>query len=200
VVYRVLVSDPGFNWDAEDLFTVTPATTLQPHEILFTPDESHYFVTCQNSNEVREMKVNYSGQDSLVAVYSVGDKPQEMSVSTSMPFLYITCMEDSSVTGQRGSVYVINYQSHSVVTHLYSGWQPHGIAVDDHNGVVYVANRNVNGGMAPHHASSCGGKNGYVSIIDMSTNNLLEIHNADGSSYTYKNELLADPYFISVRK
>jgi DNA-binding beta-propeller fold protein YncE len=200
LVYRVPVADVGFNWDTEPLFVTTPSITLQPHEIVFTPDENYYFVTCQHSNEVREMKVNYSGQDSLVAIYNVGDKPQEMSISSSTPYLYVTCMEDSSVSGQRGSVYIINYQSHSISSHVYSGWQPHGIAVDDHNQVVYVANRNVNGGVAPHHSSSCGGKNGYVSILDMNTNQLLEIHNPDGSSYIYKNELLADPYFISVRK
>jgi DNA-binding beta-propeller fold protein YncE len=197
VVHRVSTSDLGFNWDTENLFP--SSTTLQPHEIAFTPDENYYFVTCQNSDEVREMKVNYSGQDSLVNVFNVGSKPQEMSVSTAMPYLYITCMEDISVAGQHGSVYVINYQTHSMLTHLYSGWQPHGIAVDDFNRLVYVANRNVNGGVAPHHTNSCGGKNGYLSIIDMTTQQLLEIHDPDGSSYTYKNELLADPYFVSVR-
>jgi DNA-binding beta-propeller fold protein YncE len=200
MVYRVPVADAGFNWDAENLFVTTPSATLQPHEITFTPDESHYFVTCQNSNEVREMKVDYSGQDSLVAIYNVGAKPQEMSISEATPYLYVTCTEDTSQSNQRGSVYVINYQTHSIVTHVYTGWQPHGIGVDDHNRVVYVANRNISGGVAPHHANSCGGVNGYLSIIDMNTQQLLEISNADGSSYIYKNELLADPYFVSVRK
>ncbi len=200
VVYRVPVTDAGYNWDTENLFVNWPSTTLKPHEILFTPNQSHYFVTCQNTKEVREMKVDYSGQDSLVAIYDVGAMPQEMSISTDMPYLYVTCMEDTSVNNQRGSVYVINYQTHSIVTHLYTGWQPHGIAVDDENHVVYVANRNVTGGVAPHHTNSCGGKDGYLSIIDMNTQQLLEIRNPDGSSYIYKNELLADPYFVSVRR
>ncbi len=202
VVYRISITDTTFsNWETQYLYTTIPPVTLQPHEITFTPDEKYYFVTCQHSNEVREMKVDTLGQDSLVAIYNVGAKPQEMSMSTSMPYLYVTCTEDLSVPGQRGSVYIINYQTHSPVTHLYTGWQPHGIAVDDQNQMVYVAHLNYDGGgVAPHHVSGCGGKNGYLSIIDMHTQQLLEIQNADGSSYVYKNELLYYPYFVSVRK
>jgi DNA-binding beta-propeller fold protein YncE len=200
-VKRVPVTDPGFNWDVEHLYTTLPSTFLSPHEIAFTPDESKYFVTCQNTDEVRMMKVNYSGTDSLLQVFHVGNKPQEMSVSTTKPYLFVSCMEDSSVADVRGSVYVINYITQTIVGSVHSGmWQPHGLAVDDDNQLVYVANRNKDGGLAPHHSSDCAGRNGFLLMIDMNTLQLLKVLNDDGSTYTYKNELLVDPYFVSIKK
>jgi YVTN family beta-propeller protein len=171
--------------------------TYDPHEIIFSPDESYYYVTCQSSNDVRVFR---KSDDHLEAVIPVGITPLEMAMSATHPYLYVSCMEDSLVAGKRGFVYVINYNTNTVVTRVYTGWQPHGLAVDDDKGVVYVANRNVNaGGPAPHHTSGCG-TNGYVTIIDMNTNQLLQIQLHDGTNYQYKNEVLADPYFIAYRR
>ena len=83
---------------------------------------------------------------------------------------------------------------------MYPGFQPHGIAVDEDHDVVYVANLNYDGGVAPHHQSNCGGKDGYVTIIDMNTKQLLKVSLPDGSQMTYKNEVLQLPYFICYRK
>ena len=106
--------------------------------------------------------------------------------------MFVTCTEDDvTYSGTIGSVTVINYKTHSYVKSIYTGYQPHGIAVDDEKGLVYVANRNANlNGPAPHHATDCGGRNGYLTIIDMNTLELIP---------DYKAELSVDPYYISIR-
>jgi DNA-binding beta-propeller fold protein YncE len=99
---------------------------------------------------------------------------------------------DDQITfpGKTGSVYVINYNTLQVVCRLYTGHQPHGIAVDDENGRVYISNRNVTlGGPAPHHSSVCNGRNGYMTAIDL--NSLLLIPN-------FQAEVSVDPYGVGI--
>ena len=120
----------------------------------------------------------------------------EISVSATHNYLFVTCEEDTlSFPGKRGSIAVIDISSNSLIATIYSGHQPHGLAVDDAKNVVYIANRNkTSGGPAPHHSSICGGNNGYVTFIDMSTLTLLKSGNADK-----KIELSVDPYSSAVR-
>jgi DNA-binding beta-propeller fold protein YncE len=100
-------------------------------------------------------------------------------------------MYDTTDPGTRGSVTVINYQtSHwawvkNIKTNMA---EPHGIAVDDEKGLVYVANRNLTGPL-PHHSTSCGGRIGFVSFIDIKTLTPL----------AKRIEVAKDPYSISVR-
>ena len=102
-------------------------------------------------------------------------------------------MEDTATyPGNRGSISVINWQTNAFVTSVNSGFQPHGITVDDDRHVVFVANRdNDPNGPAPHHTTSCGGRNGYFTLIDMNTNTLIS-----GS----KTELITDPYGAIYRR
>jgi len=160
------------------------------HEIIFSPDNTKYFITSEHSNTLRIMDV---ATDQLIASIPVGVFPQEMSISEDRPFLYITCMEDTATyPGQRGSVYIVNWQTNTLVGHVYSGYQPHGLVVDDDAGVVMIANRNVAaGGPAPHHATNCGGKNGYVTFIDMNTQQLVPGRRI---------EVAVDPYACSYRR
>ena len=100
-------------------------------------------------------------------------------------------MEDVSVPGKRGSVLVINYQTNTQVASLYTGHQPHGIAISEVQKKVYVANRNNDlTGPAPHHSSVCGGRNGYLTVIDLNTLQLIP---------SLRTELSSDPYSIGVR-
>jgi len=173
-----------------------------PHEIIFSPDESKYYVSCQYSNEVR---VYNASNDQFLLSIPVGAWPQEFSISTDRHLMFVTCQEDSLSPGcsstKKGSVYMIDYTTNTVVSHLHPGFQPHGIAVDDDHDVVYVANLNYDGsGPAPHHITECNGRNGYVSVIDMSTLQLLNVSLTDGTQYIYKNEVLPYPYFVSYRK
>ena len=68
--------------------------------------------------------------------------------------------------------------------------QPHGIAIDEKEGVVYIASRNNNpNGPAPHHSSSCGGRNGYYQMFDLNT-----LQKLPG-----KYEVTVDPYSFDAR-
>lgn len=63
---------------------------LQIHEIAFTPDGTKYFITCQNTNEVRAV---LTSNDSVVASISVPEFPQEMAFTENFPYLFVSCME-----------------------------------------------------------------------------------------------------------
>ena len=176
----------------------TTNSSIDPHEAVLSPDGTKYFVSCQTSNEIRVFQTT---NDSLLGVIPVGEKPQEFAVSELLPYIFVTCTEDPVAVNKKGSVYVINYNSLNIVSNIYSGYQPHGIAVDDEEQLVYVANLNYDpNGPAPHHASGCGGRNGTLTIIDMNTLQLYNKELSDGNSFQYKNELLSFPYYVSIRK
>ena len=164
-------------------------TSLDPHEIIFSPDGSKYFITCQKSNEIRIFKTS---NDSLIATLATGQYPQEMGISSTMPYLFVSCMEENSSSNnlERGSVSIINYNDNTLIKQIYAVYQPHGIVVDEEYQRVYIANRNINtSGPAPHHSSVCFGRNGYVTAIDMHT--LLPISG-------FKAEVSVDPYGLGI--
>ena len=149
--------------------TDSSGNTPNPHEILMTPDFSKYFVTCQGTNKVTVMDPH---TDAILAAIPVGVYPQELAVSTTRPYMFVTCQEDASTLAHaKGSVYVINYNTYQVVAVLYGDfYQPHGITVDDKNGVIYVASTNANpNGPAPHHATACSGRDGWYTLYDLNT-------------------------------
>jgi len=200
--------DPDFTFqvnDPPDVITL-PAGD-QAHDIIFTPDESKYFVTCGGTNMVR---VFQSSNDSLIASIPVGRQPRELAVSQTHPYVFVTCELDSLNSNlanpqDLGSVFVINYNTNALVPVasnmdlLY--YQPHGIAVDDVNGIVYVASRNVNAsGPPPHHTTDCG-RTGWVTVIDMNAVPLraLSFDSPLIGTYYYKYEVLSDPYSVVTR-
>ncbi|HEY1032103.1 MAG TPA: hypothetical protein VGD89_10030 [Flavipsychrobacter sp.] len=149
--------------------SINPAIKRNPHEIIMVPDRSKYFLTCDASNEIRVMDVK---TDKVIDSINVGIYPQTMTMSKTKPYLFVTCSEDNSpFPGFKGSVYVIDYNTNKIVKRIDGPFfQPHGISVDDRNGLLYIANRNIDvSGPAPHHASSCGGRNGYYLIYDLNT-------------------------------
>lgn len=176
-----------------NLFTTPPATNLDPHEVLFSPDGTKYFITCQGTSEVR---IFQQGTDQLLGVIPVGAMPSEMAISEANDYLFVTCMDDiTSFPGKRGSVWVINMSTNALVKTIYTGHQPHGLAVDDAKNMVYVANRNnTQDGPAPHHSGVCSGRNGYMSFIEMTSLTLLKEGTNDK-----KVEISVDPYSVAIR-
>lgn len=167
----------------------SPISSLDPHEVLMSPDFDKCFVSCQKSNEIKVLGLP---GDQVLATIPVGDFPQEMAISRRRKYLFVSCMEDVTTFGSgiRGSVYVIDISSHAVVKKIYTGHQPHGVMVDEENNRVYITNRNVTtGGPSPHHASLCAGRNGYVTAIDLSTLELVK---------GFKAEVSVDPYGYSI--
>lgn len=164
-------------------------STLDPHEILLSPDGQNFFITCQKSNDVRIFNI---ASQTVTKIIPVGTYPVEMALtSPSKHKLYVTCMEDvSSFPGFHGSVSEIDIIAQTE-RRIQVGFMPHGIAVDEANGLVYVASRNVlSSGPPPHHSSGCGGRNGFVSFISL-------------NSFTLKSkriEVSNDPYSVALRK
>lgn len=192
-LYKIPVADFS-SYSEVNLFTTLPAVNLNAHEVLFNPTGTKYFVTCQGTAELRVMQTS---NDSLLAIINVGAMPSEMSISTSTPFLYVTCTEDTlTFPGKRGSIAIINYITNTLQSTIYAGHQPHGIDVDDSKKLVYVANRNAtNDGPAPHHSSECGGRNGNVSFIDLNTRTMILTPNGS----IKKVEVSVDPYSVGIR-
>lgn len=191
-IYKIDITDPmnpaGFTQISLDGNPPNTNSSLDPHDIDFTPDGLYYCVSCEKSNEIRFMKIS---NDSLVATIHTGSFPQEIGLpsDTSNHYLFVTCMYDTTDPGRRGSVTVMNYKTFQWVKNIKTNMaEPHGIAVDDVKGLVYVANRNITGPL-PHHSTSCSGRIGFVSFIDAKT--LMPLPRTI--------EVSVDPYSISVR-
>ncbi|MDQ3110920.1 MAG: hypothetical protein M3R17_13590 [Bacteroidota bacterium] len=196
-IYKIDISVPQLPSDDHiiingDPFESTSSLLECSHDLLISPDGTKLFVTSQKSNKVRIIDI---ATDALIGTVNVGTYPQEMAISgdLSTPYLYVTCMEDTSTyPGYRGSIAVINWMTGTLVTTVNAGYQPHGIAVDDDRKIVMVVNRNNTvGGPAPHHSTSCGGRNGYFTLINMNTNTLIP---------SSKTELIVDPYSAIYRR
>ncbi|REJ81399.1 MAG: YncE family protein [Bacteroidetes bacterium] len=200
-VNKVDISNVFYNYDPVILQpgeSKTTASRYDAHEMILSPDGQKYFVSCQASNEVRIFR---TANDSLLGIIPVGHRPQEFSISSTRPYLFISCTDDPSGTNRKGNVYVINYQTNSLITSVYTGYQPHGIAVNDDKDIVYVAHLNSDSnGPTPHHSTGCGGRNGYMTAINMSNLSLYRKTQPDGSSFVYRNELLTFPYFVEYKK
>lgn len=193
-IYKFDVSNPGF--PSFDQIIIDGSSSLpgpmpqeNGHEIAIAPDGTKYFVTCQGTNNVRVFDIN---TDTLLATIPVGVYPQEIVLSTSTPYGYVTCSEDTATyPGKRGSVYQFNWQTNTLVGSVYSGHQPHGITLDEDKQLLIIANRNATvGGPAPHHGSVCAGKNGSLAFIDMTSLTLLD---------DLELELSVDPYACIYR-
>ncbi len=170
----------------------TPFTGISnsagPHDILYSNDGSKLFVTCQNTNEIAVYETA-----TLRFIKSIATKkfPQELAISKNKNLLLVTCSEDESFLPQaKGCVQIINIITLNVVATIPCSIQPHGIAVDEINNLAYVTNRNIDAkGIAPHHVSYCGGKNGSLSVINLNTLTKL----------SKTTELSVDPYFVAIK-
>lgn len=190
-VYKV-DTDGSFNEisiDNNPPVQATSAGTPDPYRVAMSPDKSKYFVTCTNTDELRIID---AVTDKLVKVLPVGHNPQEIAVSSSQPYVFASCMNDTLGALEVGSVYVINYQTNEVAGKITDGFfQPYGLAVDDRNGLLYIFNRNEDkNGPPPHHSSPCDGRNGFYQVVDINT-----LKPYSGRRY----EVSVDPYSAAAR-
>ncbi len=161
------------------------AGTIDPHGIIFSPDGSKYFITCQASNEVRVLRTL---DNALLATIPTGQYPQEIAMSIKKNSIYISCQKDPNSNPRiLGSVTEINMDTYQYSNYKV-GYQPHGIEVDDDLDLIIVANRNIlSSGPVPHHTGECG-RNGFINYFNLSTFSLLN----------KKTEVASDPYSIAV--
>jgi DNA-binding beta-propeller fold protein YncE len=194
-IYKFDVTNPLFA--SQEEIVIKPGQspnsvegTYDPHEIMLSPDESRYFVTCEASNEVRVMDAH---TDTLLTVIPVGQFPQEMGISLAHNELFVTSFyTPSSEPKTEGSVDIIDLNTLQVVKQLQEGlFEPHGVGVMDDEGYVVISNRNLDiAGPAPHHVSNCGGRNGFIKLIDLNTLDFIP---------NYRIEVSVDPYSVAVR-
>ena len=161
-------------------------SSLDPHEIVFSQDGLRYFVSCQTSNQVRVM--NTAG-DYLIQTIATGQRPLEFAISNARNKLFVSCQDEPGTTStSKGSVTVIDMINLQPINYAV-GFQPHGLAIDETNGYLIVASRNIlNNGPTPHHTGVCG-RNGFVSYFNINTMQLL----------SKKTEVASDPYSVAIR-
>ena len=178
---------PAITTNANDV------TSPNPHQIETAPDYSRYFVTCQTSNMVSVINAHYPND--TVALIPVGGYPQEMCLYPAKNYLFVACMRDFSNPSPPlyGSVYVIDYNTLQVVKVIYGDFcEPHDIAVDEQDGLLYIASRNADASSSipSHHSTACGGTAGWYSVYDLNT-----LQPVDHKRY----EVTNDAYAISAR-
>ncbi|HRH66278.1 MAG TPA: hypothetical protein PLU53_08275 [Bacteroidia bacterium] len=161
----------------------------KPYEVDFCPDFSKYAVTCQGTHEVR---VFDAATDTLLVAIPTSGVPQLMGFSADNTLLFVTNMEDSANAGTMSAIDVIDLRNLVKIKSIISGYQPRGLAVDDEQGLVWIANRNISPvGWTPHHSSACAGRNGYITLLDMHSLELVP---------NWKSEIAVDPYCVGIRK
>ena len=192
-IYKINLSDPQ-NPEISQIALQTgdiPSSNgiYKPYDVDYFPDYSKYAVTCQGTNELR---IFDASNDSLLSVTPTTGVPQLMAFADQMPYLFVSCMGDSANSQTTSSVDVINYSTFQKIKSIYTGPEPRGISIDEEGHCVWVANRNISPtGWAPHHTTAFPGKNGYITIIDMYSLQLIP---------NWKTEVSVDPYCISIKK
>ncbi|MFL5752696.1 MAG: YncE family protein [Bacteroidia bacterium] len=192
-LYKITISDGSVDWVALTGSTGIPgqpSNTFNPHDIIFSPDGSKYYVSCQTEHTVR---VFDAVTDDLITTIAIDGSTLEMSISPTKNLMFVSSWDSPHFAGVVGAVAVIDITTNTLnaaTPYINAGTQPHGIAVDEARGQVYVANRNIDvTGPLPHHSSVCGGRNGYITYIDL---NSLQLRSG-------KTEISVDPYSIALR-
>jgi YVTN family beta-propeller protein len=185
----VTVLDAAFT-EAKNIYldnTSSPNDNLKPHDLLLSEDKKSLLITCQQSNDVRVLNL---ATEQVTKIISTGVFPQELIYSTSTHCYYVSCTEDK-VSFPKTNGVLTRIDANSYITkNIPCGFQPHGMAVDESKKLLYVLSRNIStDGPLPHHTSFCGGRNGFVSFVDLNTFTVL----------SKRYELSADPYFIFAR-
>lgn len=162
-----------------------PTPKLDPHEIVLAPNQQDLLITCQKSNELRVFSIP---QNSVTQVVNVAIFPQEMQIYQNK--VYISFPYDSAtVAGAHGLIQRVDLATYAIET-TRAGFQPHGFAIDPATNILYVASRNLlTQGPAPHHTSVCGGRNGFLSFINLIT----------FTEQRRRVELSVDPYYVFLR-
>jgi YVTN family beta-propeller protein len=141
-------------------------TNFQPYQTAMTRDNKFVYVSCQLTNEVRVID-----RDSMKVVKSipVGTFPLILAVTPDDRFVYVANRNSNSVS-------VIRTSDNTVLATIADvGPQPHGVAIDALGRFAYVSCENVSGnGPPPHHPTAGSKAPGFVAVIDLTTNTVVE--------------------------
>jgi YVTN family beta-propeller protein len=147
------------------------------------------YVACRATKEIRLVDTS---NDSVMGVVDLGVPPTSMDIDAGAGRLFVSCSDDSvSFQNNCGSVKVVDVQTSRVIKTINTGYQPNGISVSAQYGYAAVVNSNISAkGPSPHHVTGCGGRNGNVSFIDLTSLEVL----------SNRYELAVFPSAISLRK
>jgi DNA-binding beta-propeller fold protein YncE len=160
---------------------VSSVSSLDPHDLVLNEEGTLLVLTCQTSNEVIVFDLLTR---TPMARIKTPYYPQEIIYSKKYKAYYVTC-SGNGTPADPGSVMKIS--ANLTTESVKHGAQPHGLAVDERSGLLYVLSRNISAaGPIPHHTSQCEGKNGFVSFLNP------ENLKTTGDKF----ELSVDPYFI----
>ena len=85
--------------------------------------------------------------------------------------LFVACMDDSvTFPGHRGVLHILQSSTGAHIDRVKAGYQSSGMCLVSAQNYLAVVNSNLHAaGPAPHHSSGCGGRNGYLTFLDLST-------------------------------
>ena len=155
---------------------VPQATTFyKPYHCFLSPDESLFFVSCSEQDELR---VFQTSNDSLIATIPTGDYPRLMDFDPLDNRLYVACRDEENFAEQGsmlGCVSVIDVNSLSLLENIYRlGHRPHGVGVATKARRLYISSENTGGIDPPHHPiEGASGSPGKYNIVDLNTLSLL---------------------------
>ncbi|MBL7934157.1 MAG: hypothetical protein JNL60_19795 [Bacteroidia bacterium] len=126
------------------------------------------FVGCAESNEIKCIETVH---DSIIASVYLGTTPGNIEHIKSTNKLLVTCFDDSvSFPGYIGSLKIINLATMQVEKTIYPGCQPAGIKSNSSKSFALIVNSNISPkGPKPHHITGCGGRNGFISFLNLET-------------------------------
>lgn len=182
---------------------VGPSPVYEPYHVGLSPIgnngyEDYLFITCRNKGQVRIFQRNSTASqhtftfvDSVLVGANTDSKPIQLEVSPDGQFIYVANSNDSSVTVIQKTGNDFSWMAditkqidpHDGSEHRLS--QPNGVAFSKDGKYVYIANRNKNGAVPPHHGGS--GGPGLLTVIEVASNTIIKTI-----------ELLPDCYSVFV--
>ncbi|MDW8235660.1 MAG: hypothetical protein RMK98_03430 [Bacteroidia bacterium] len=142
-----------------------PDSRFGPYQII-GDGQGRYYVSCENSHEVR---VFDASTDSFIAAVAVATAPKLMAYHNG--FLYVACLkaEAPALQGQRmGAIAVMQTMPLRLLTHLYGlGHLPRGIGVDTRKQQLFISYENLTGADPPHHANSNSTSPGKLYVLSL---------------------------------
>ena len=138
----------------------------KPYQIAVRSDDRFIYTTCNGRGVVSVME--RTGESfTLVGTIPVGTNPLQCEITRDGRFLYVCNRGSNDVT-------VIRTDSNTVLTTIPNvGKQPHGIDITDDSRTVYVTCENTAGGDPPHHPLVGSKAPAFISIIDVTTNQVI---------------------------
>ena len=149
-----------------------PGQRLDPLQVMLDGDESHVFVTCNFSGEVRVVD---TALDQMVEVIPIGGRVASQGRSPDGREIYVANWERNGidVVDTREMRVVASLRNDGLATPVFA--HPHAAAFSGDGRYVFVTNENTNGAYPQHHPTEGGGRNGNVAVIDAATRQVVKV-------------------------